>query len=172
MTEPLRHDPRTKQQIKDALYLFLYQPVLDQFNKRLEAIILKNAGLLGSAWHVFSYKGETYALVDGQRPRKVDRLAKSLHGAMDAYLKEVKELNSQELPYVLGFIGQVLNSSNALQDYLKVFPPAVHLPIEQMIASCPCNTGKLSQNGIERLQSLNEVPIVLMKNRLVLNLLI
>lgn len=171
MDEPLLHDPRTKQQIKDAIYSYLYGPVLKQFALRMDAIVIKNAVLLGSGEMSFVYKGETYS-TGGLLPRKMSRLSKLLHPIMEEYLKDVKQLNSYELPYVLNFIGQVLNSSNDLQDYLLVLPSAVHQPVQQLIASCPCRAKKLTLDGIKLLQLKNEVPINLIKQRLVTNLLI
>lgn len=172
MDEHLLHDPRTKQQIKDLLYNFLYAPVLKQFNMRLQDIISKNAVMLGSSSLAFSYKGCTYTNEDGPLPRKLDRLNSKLHPFMDDYLKNIKELNNHELPYVLGFIRQVLNSSNSLQDYLLVLPSAVHHPIQTLIDSCPCKTIKLTPEGINNLQIQNQESIIMMKRRMVQNLLI
>lgn len=168
----LQHDPRTKQQIKEALYMFLYRPVLEQFSTRLETLIVKNCVLLGISDRMFSYKGEIYNTVLNTRLRVVPRLHKQLYKEMDGYLTELKQLNSYELPFVLGFISQVLNASNDLNDYLRVLPASVHRPVEQLIANCPCRTVKLTQESITALQSRNKVPISLMKERMLTNLLL
>jgi len=172
MNDHLLHDPRTKQQIKDALYSFLYNPVLKDFERKLEKLITKNSILCGNADMAFIYKSEIYSTPSAVIHRRVNRLHKSLHVYMDDYLKEIINLNNYELPYVLGFIGQVLNSSNDLSDYLMVLPPSVHQPIEKLIASCPCKTHKLTQEDILSMLTKNQLPINLMKARMVKNLLI
>ncbi len=172
MDEQLQHDPRTKQQIKDALYNFLYAPILKHFQKRIEDLIQKNCVLTGNGNLSFSYKGETYSVVGSELPRKMNRLASQLVPLMDDYLKDLRQLNNYELPYVLGFIGQVLNASVYPQDYLHVLPSSVHRPVEKLLATCPCRTVKLSAEGILELQTKNKLPIDLMKQRMVTNLLI
>ena len=172
MDEQVIHDPETKLQIKDALYNFLYRPVLNQYEHRLTEIVTKNSVMQGSSEQSFSYKGNTYSVGHTALPRKMLRLVKPLHIHMDAYLTDIQQLNGHELPYVMGFINQVLNSSNDLHDYLDVFPASVHRPVEKMILSCPCRTKKLTPLTVNTLLIQNQVPINLMKARMVTNLLI
>ena len=172
MTANLQHDPMTKQQIKDALYEFLYTPLLKQFQSRLDTIIAKNSVLLGNAERSLTYKGVVYQSNGASLPRNMNRLHKQMQPSMDDYVNDLKQLNSYEIPYVLGFISQVLNSSNNPQDYLLVLPPSVHPPVEQLIKTCPCRTKKLSLIDIQNLQIRNQLSINLMKQRQVLNLLI
>ena len=170
--DQLHRDPRTKQQIKDALYDFLYKPVLEQFSTQLETIIVNNCLLLSISDRMFSYKGVLYQTVLNTNLRVVPRLHKQLHREMDEYLIEIQQLNNYELPYVLGFISQVLNASNDISDYLRVLPPAVHHPVQQLIETCPCNTKKLTDIEISTIQQRNTVSIALMKQRLLSNLLL
>jgi hypothetical protein len=172
MDEQVTHDPRTKQQIKDAIYDFLYAPALKQFEQRLTELVTKNSVMLGNAEHSFIYKGNTYSVGTNPLPRKMNRLAKPLQPYMEEYLTDIQKLNGQELPYVLGFIGQVLNASSSLQDYFEVLPTAVHRPVEKLVLSCPCRAKKLSQLAVNSLLIQNQVPISLMKARMVANLLI
>ncbi len=172
MDEVLQHDPRTKQQIIDALHQHLYGPIMKQFRVRLDEIITKNCIFLGSADMSFTYRGEVYATVGGNIPRIHNRLSKHLVPFMDEYLNDERQLNNYELPYVMGFIRQVLNSSNYLHDYLHVLPSSVHRPVEQLITSCPCRSVRLTPEGIHELQQKNRVSINLMKQRMVTNLLI
>ena len=171
MDDHLIHDPRTKLQIKDAIYNFLYQSIEKSFSKRLEDIISKNSVLCGNSEKSLTYKGEVYCVSTEVPPRKVNRLVKQLAPVMDNYLSELKHLNSYELPYVMGFISQVLNASNHLPDYLKVFPQSIHQPIEELVLTCPCRANRLTQSNVEELQNKNQVPINLLKQRMVLNLI-
>lgn len=172
MTEQLQHDPRTKQQIKDVLYEHLYAPIQKQFKKRLDALIVKNAVLGGYTHKSFMYKNVLYNCDTDALPRKMNRLVLPLQNPMNEYLKEVKQLNEKELPYVLGYINQVLNSSNDLHDYLRLLPQSVHHPMQELISTCPCRAKKLSDETVALLQDKNKTTIQLMKARMVTNLLI
>lgn len=169
----LQHDPRTKQQIKELLYDLLYRPILQSYQKQLKNIILKNCQLQKSTHESMMYRGEVYVSMDCTTapPRMVSPLHAQLKPEMDEYLKELSSLNSHELPYVLGYINQVLNSSNNLPDYLRLFPDSVHQPLLKLI-SYACRNPDLTDEDVETLRTRNAVPIELMKQRLVLNLLL
>lgn len=172
MSEVLQHDPRTKQQIKDMLYAFLYEPVQKQFHSRLESLIRRNCVITGAVHQSFTYKGKLYSVDPSPPPRKLNRLAPQLSPDMDAYAGELKQLNDREVPYVVGFINQVLNSSNDLHDYLRILPSSLHPPIQKLIDSCPCRTKKLTDQQVQELQAKNQLYIDLVKQRMVTNLLI
>ena len=168
----LQHDPRTKQQLKDMLYEFLYGPVQKQYQQVLQGIILKNTQLLQAQHKSFIYKGVVYNMDTVALPRKMNRLTPALIPDMNAYLTEVTRLNTQEVPYVVGFITQVLNSSNNFQDYLQAFPSVLHPILEKVIASYPCRHQKLTPDEIRVIQSKNQKSIDLLKQRVVTNLII
>lgn len=170
--EPLQHDPRTKQQIKDTLYELLYLPIQKRFQDMLNQIIVKNV-VAGKYTHrSFIYRNELYNIDTQPLPRKMNRLLPQFQPEMDSYLREIKQLNEAELPYVLGFINQVLNSSNELHDYLRLLPESVHQPIEHLINTCPCRNKKLSDEGVQALLEKNHDAIGLMRKRMVINLVI
>lgn len=168
----LQYDPRTKQQIKEALYSFLYAPAQKQFKTQLDTLIIRNTILGGYSHKSFSFKGELYTCDTTPAPRKMNRLVTQLVPAMTEYLEEIKHLNDNELPYVIGYINQVLNSSHALQDYFRLLPAAVHRPIEKFSAACPCKQKVLSEDEVIALQHRSQHAINLMKQRMVRNLLI
>jgi hypothetical protein len=170
--DPLEHDPRTKQQIKDALYAFLYEPVQRQFKNRMATLIIRNTLMGGYSHKHFTYKGVTYNSDVTPASIRKNRLQAALRGEMDAYLADLTELNEKELPYVLGFINQVLNASSALNDYKRVLPESVHHPLNQLMATCPCRTTSLGDDRVASLMARNQEPINMIKRRLVMNLLI
>ena len=170
--DKLEHDPRTKSQIKDALYAFLYLPVQNQFKARTEALIIRTTVMGGYSHRHFVYKGEVYNAEASPPPLKKNRLVPQLRDEMEEFLKDRNQLNDQELPYVLGFITQLLNASNDLMDYLRVLPESVHQPLNQMMASHPCRSTTLTDEKVEHIKAKNEVGINLMKQRLARNLLI
>jgi len=172
MSEVLQHDPRTKLQIKELLYAFLYAPVERQFKQRLHTLIARNTVVTGASHQSFTYKGNLYVNDPQPVPRKLNRLVPQLHADMDAYLADLKRLNDTEVPYVMGFINQVLNSSNDLHDYLRLLPNSVHPPIQKLIDSCPCRTKYLSDEQVQEMQIKNQQSIDLVKQRMVTNLLI
>lgn len=170
--DPLEHAPHTKQQVKDALYSFLYGPVTNHFCVRLEALIDRNT-MMGNYDHRhFVYKGVVYNAEITPPPLKKNRLMVQLRPAMDEYLMELAEVNNQELPYVMGFINQMLNSSRNLTDYLRVLPESVHAPIHELLATCPCRATSLPPEKVEAIVSSNANAIDMMKGRLVHNLLL
>lgn len=172
-THQLQHDPRTKQQIKDALYTYLYAPVERKLKRTLDELIVANSRALASSHDSFIYRNKVYKREETSKvPRRKNPLVPALHERMDAYLAQVEQLNTQEIPYVVGFINQVLNSSDDMQDYLRVFPEPLHPPLHEMIDKCPCHTTKLKTETVEELVARNQEPIELIKHRLVHNLLL
>lgn len=172
MDDQLQHDPRTKQQIKDALYGFLYAPVEKHLKKQIDALIIKNAVLCGHSHKSFMYKNTLYNCDTNPLPRKMNRLDSRLYAEMGEYLAEVKQLNEKELPYVIGYINQVLNASNDLCDYLRLLPDAVHRPVQALIDTCPCKAKKMPPEAVSLLQEKNSASIDMMRRRMVTNLLI
>ena len=86
MKPDLKYDPRTKQNIKDMLHSYLYEPVIRKFQERLAAIITANSNALGSSHGSFIYRNEVYQLNEQERlPRKMNRLIPALHDQMDEY---------------------------------------------------------------------------------------
>jgi hypothetical protein len=170
----LQHDPKTKQQIKDVLYDLLYRPVQAAYRKRLKAIILKNCELQHASHPSLTYLGEVYVAEHGitPPPGQLTELNDQLKPEMDDYLKETAYLNRHELPHVLGYIDEVLKSSDSLPDYLRLLPDSVHQPIRQLVASCPCRTMQLATEEIDHLRRRNTSPIEIMRQRLARNLLL
>ena len=170
--EQLQYDPRTKQQIKDALYDFLYTPVQNQFKLRLDTIIIRNTLLAGNGHKSFNYKNEFYNCDTGPMPRVWNRLLPQLRPLMDEYLTEIEHLHQYEVPFVLGYINKVLNASNALGDYLRLLPDCTHRPLEKMISSSSWKATKLDEDTVISIREQNAVSINLIKQRMVTNLLI
>lgn len=170
--ETLEHDPRTKSQIKDAIYTYVYGPVQKQFKDRIEAIIIRNTLMGGYGHKHFAYKGVVYNSDVTPPPIKKNRLMPALRIQMEEYLTDTQELNNNELPYVLGFINQVLNSSCDLTDYKRILPESVHYPLDALAATCPCRKTTLGEERVTHLMAKNQEPINMIKRRLVTNLLI
>ena len=169
-TQP-QHNPRTKCQLKDVLYAYLYSPVEKQFKDRLAKIIVKNTVLIKATHKSFVYRGEVYNMDLSPLPRKANRLAPELEAEMDIYLEDKKTLNEREIPFVIGFITTVLNSSNDMHDYLALLPSALHPPIQRNITSCPCRTRHLSDEEVKAIRTNNEKLIDIIKGRMTTNLL-
>jgi hypothetical protein len=171
--EALEHNPRTKQQIKDMLFDLLYAPAQNRFKKRLRDIIVRNCNLTNASHTSVIYRGNVYMTDNATMPlpRKIPLLDDSLKPDMDDYIAETAYLNSHEVPFVLGYINQVLNVSEDLPDYLDLLPDPLHKPIMELIATCPCHNKTLTDDKKAQLKQANTIPISLMKQRLVLNLI-
>ena len=173
MEQQLLFDARTKAQIKKSLLEFLYEPVERHFKRRLDTIIIRNTILGGYAEKTFHYKGQQYHCEEGRlAPRAWNKLDTSLRADMDEYLKDVREIEERETPFVTGFITKVLNSSNAFGDYLRLLPDSAHQPLRAFMQACPCQTKTLSDARIEEILEQNKNTIVMMKTRMVTNLLL
>lgn len=170
--ESLQHDGLTKSLVKNALYDYIYHPVQKDFQNRRDAIIIKNTITCGYNHKSFTYKGNFYTCDTTPPPRRLNKLSPQLKDQMDEYLRDVDELNKKELPYVLGYINQVLNSSNNFGDYLRLFPECLHSPLNKLIATCPCHNEVLDDSQIQQLTLQNEASINLIRQRMMTNMLI
>jgi len=171
MSSQLTYDPRSKKLIRDTLYDFLYQPVNDSFQKRLDTIIEGNSLRMNNAQQHMLYQGELYSMSKaGVVERPTNRCHQDILPLMKDYVEDLDRLNQKEVPYVLGYITQVLNSSESLQDYLKLLPESVHNPLKKL--SCPYKHETLKPDRIEAIQEKNHQAIALIKQRMVENLLL
>lgn len=169
---PLQHDPKTRSQIKDALWDMMYGPVKAYYKTLLDGWIARNTTLQNLAHASFIYRSVIYKNDIRTLPKKQNRLDESLHQEMDSYLAEVKKFNDTEVPSVLGLIDQVLNTGNSLPDYLRLLPEAVHSPLNHLISTCPCKTLKLTDQEVTQFQEKNKSPLTLMKQRMITNMII
>jgi len=173
MTQEMVYDPKTKQMVKDELYSYLYGPVQEHYQKRLETIIKKNSQRHGNQQKRLLFKTEVYELKDpGPVERPINPIHPELKPVMQEYVDDLTKLTKQELPYVLGFINQTLNASNSIKDYFKVFPESVHAPIQKLVDQCACKTEHLKPESVDKIKARNRIPIDLMKQRMVMNLLL
>ena len=169
--DTLSNDPRTKQQIRDFLIDFLYAPPKDKLQKRLQQLIDKNCQLIGCTHKHFVYKGVVYTSDIYPVPHQRTRLHPALKPLMDEYLGDIKKIYDEEMPYVLGFITQVLNASNSIYDYLRLLPESVHSPLETFISTCVCQTKNLTDEQVKAIIEKNAAYILLLKSRMVKNLI-
>ena len=172
MSDPLKYDPRTKMQVKDLLYQSLYEPLDRHFKKRINEIIAKNSTLINSTHRSFIYRGELYTLETTKPPVRFNRLVAELRPTMEEYLSDIKQLNDHELPYVLNYFNQVLNTSDSLQDYLSILPEHMHPPLKKLMESCPCRVCTLSSDKAKALNTQNQISLNLMSLRRARNLLL
>ena len=127
--------------------------------------------MIASSHLSFIYKGEFYTMDKTIPPMKMNRLVPQLRPIMEEYLIDLKELNDTELPYVLGFINQVLNTSNNLQDYLRILPESMHQALRKLIETCPCHAQSLTDTRVTDIINKNQISIAMMKQRMVRNLI-
>jgi len=170
----LQYDAATKQRILDKIYNHLYEPTKRQFEQRLKAIVIKNSLLFRNGQPCFRYNGKVYNDPASKPPfpLPINELHDSLESLMEEYLADKSKLNNEELPYVMNYITQVLNASEHLPDYFKLFPSSVHPAIQELIDSCVCRAEEITVQQAEAIKQKNTIPIELMKQRMVLNLLI
>jgi hypothetical protein len=166
------YDARTKKRIKEALYDALYGQVnKEQFNTLVQ-IIRKNSIKCQNSQHCFKYKGILHSS-DPKKlvPRPVNWLHTSFFNEMELYLDEKKTLERDEIPHVMGFVVQVLNSSDSFKDYFKLLPESLHPILIRIRDQCPCRNDYLDEKQIERIQAQNISAVNLLRRRVTINLL-
>lgn len=169
----LLYSPTVKKEIKEELYNYIYGPVQKAFRKRLDEIIHYNTLKLGNGYRSFVHRNELYQMdPPDPLPPRMNRLHPSLSDEMNEYLRELEEINDKEIPYVIGFLTNVLNSSNSIQDYFSLFPDVIHQPLKQTIKTCPCTNGQLTAEDMNSILVRNTRAIELMKKRMMLNLIL
>lgn len=173
MPESVAFDPKTKKFIKDSIYLFLYGNMESHYEKRLMSLIVHNSTILKNGQYAFIYKGEKYGRTEKDKcVRPLNRLHKSLHSEMDEYLMELNHLNAYEIPYVMNYINQVLNSTDSFQDYYRLFPESMHQPLREIAQKCPCSIAILPDSRVTEIRDGNTQSIDLIRKRLTQNLLL
>lgn len=173
MNHILVYDAKTKKRILEALLDSLYLPAELDLRKRLHQIVIKNSILCGNAQKAFNYRGKFYQ-VDPTKPlaRPVNKLDPKLKPQMQQLLKDQQEIEEKELPYVKAFIIKILNTTNHFPDYYELLPPSMHDVLDELKIQCPCRTGHLSAKRIQSIREKNVVPVELMKQRMMYNLLL
>lgn len=127
-----RLDPRIKQQIKLALESAMYAATDRRCMNKLHAIIEANSVKQGFSHRSFSYKGEFYNYELSVPRYKNQRLVPELHPRMNEWLAEIKQLDYEEKPYILGFFNKVLNASNSVLDYYQLLPECLHRCLDKL----------------------------------------
>lgn len=159
--------------VKDAIYDYLYDPVMTDFGNRLVGIVDENSALHGNEQRCFTYRGHLYT----RDPHWIDskplnRLHPSLYDEMNRFLKDKDDLKTGEQPYVNGYLNQVLNISKTMEDCLELLPSGVHKPVYDFIDRWGTASVTLDAGIIERFLKRNQLPLQMLKQRLLLNLLV
>lgn len=166
------YNPQMKGAIRSAIHEFLYGPVREYYQRELHELIDNNEQISQGVNEIFVYRGIRYAKKQFRfAPKHIPRLDPVLHERMDMYLAETKELNDVEVPLVMGYIQNVLNSSDQLQDYLVLFPSALHPPIQKVIDHCNCRGTTVSLATAQTMIHTHAKSFDYIKQRMVFNLL-
>lgn len=156
----------TKQLIKDTLHEFLFEPINASLKKQLEHLIYRNCVVSHYTHKSVAYKGVVYNVDTEAPPRRWNRLAPEFRPIMDKMLQETAELVNYEVPYVMGYITQVLNSSEYVADYLALLPDCVHPAFRKLLKTLPTPSVEPAK------KVFNQKAVDLIKQRMVTNLLL
>lgn len=170
------YGPETKAHIKDTIYEALYQRVDEKFSNQLDALILENSGLNQNQQYLMKYRGEIkyhsrYSKDTRVPASKINALHVSLEPHYLALMKEKDRINNDELPFVLGYVNQVLNVSNGFEDYYKLFPSLLHPILDKLKRDCPCRNEELPQELIDSMLTQSQKAISMLEQRAMTNLL-
>lgn len=164
-------NPTLKLAIKRNIETYLYKEPLAKLRAELELLITSNDALSNTCTYLFTYRGKRYKWYDTV-PLKYGTplLHPSLHERMDAYIQSMKYLTDYEVPLTMGYVQNVLNTSDRVHDYLHLLPSALHPAIESL-AKEVCGSKVLTFDDAEKMVKTHEKSIDLIKERLMLNLL-
>lgn len=170
------YDFVVKQHIKDVLYTHLYGSVDARYNASMDQLIERNSYECGNAQLAFVYDGQmvrhSQFVPKGSPPiHKTNPLASELVSPYLQLQAERNQLFTKELPYVMGYINQVLNISDSFDDYVALLPESLHNVLERLRSECPRLPQELQQSDLENLRGKNTSSIELLKQRLLSNLL-
>lgn len=169
----LNYSPESKQNIKDAIYTALYAQVNERYQAALDKLIHRNSVICGNTQDAVWHKGTIYRTQTAplHTPKPVNKLDASLFQEFNELEDSRNYLNTQEMPYVIGYVNQILNSTASFEDYYDLLPDALHGVLDKMQQQCPCRTQELTQDVVEALKAQNQKPLDLLRQRLVSNLL-
>lgn len=165
------YGPRTKDMVKNALMIFLYEPALQHYKKKLHAISSKNMLLTHADHNSFRYKGTLYNCENTPAPRQWNMLSKLLYPAMEEYLQEWDAICLTEIPQLDGFIVRVMNRTHNHADWLRIFPEGVRYCLQNFSISYATPPVAMSDEDVQVFKQEHSVPLTMMRERLVMNLL-
>lgn len=157
-----------KQLIMEQLYSSYEQRNKDVYIEMCR----KNCALPNKNTHLhFVYKGELHNFETTVPPLPRNRLDPSFFEAYERHKREIKEVGTQEIPVVEHFLNQVLNASPNPWDMLWVLPDFLHEMIKEQLVKTGNEGRKLTKEQEASLKEKGIIPIQLMKQRMVHNLL-
>lgn len=175
-TGPSKPDPFLKANILEALteVVKVTYAGRGQRQKVLDEIIVANAQVIHDASLFLSFRDRLFkhsALLSAAiPPRRIPRLDPSLREQMEAWFKEDQAL-SQEQELVMGHIRSVLNASAHVEDYRLMLPDCLHDALKPFEDRVPEGTKRIAQEEIETVKARTFKGLLLLKQRMVLNLL-
>lgn len=166
-----QHDPLLKSTARSRLYSLLYTPANNRLWERLKAIIMRNAVLVGASHASFMYKAVNYSCDENKiLPRPRNQLDPRLVDQMNEYLVDAKDL-ADEKPIVTAHLTQVLNASDHPADWLRLLIPALHGPVQALLAEGTFDCKRMSDAAVEEFLQQHQVAVRMTKARLVINLI-
>lgn len=163
--------PTEKQSIKGFLLDALMAPALKYFDKKVGAIIVKNTNILGASHLSFSYKNQYYTLVGGPPPMPANRLSPEMRISMDALLAEKELFLNKEYPFLDATIVKILNASNNPLDYVEILPDSMKGLLNVDASKC-LGLLRMGDASIAQFKEDNTVPLLALKKRMAMNLLL
>lgn len=166
-------DSRTKYHIKKRIEDFLYTPAYQRLHDRIKEVIRINGNLLRHEHPSFSYKGEFYNGTNYLPRFKNQYLDDSLKETMDTILEDRNEMEMTERPFVSSYLNRAMNSSNSMNDYVLLLPEVciqnLNIPAGDPVYTFP---SELSPEQVQQFLSDNDAWLLMLKKRLLLNLIL
>lgn len=118
--------PEIKQILLNEFSTFLYAKVEKQYENSISSIIKRNSLLLGKKNQSFTLRGEVFGSEVFTGLFANLKLDDSLFLEADTVIKEKKDIDNLEKPYVLGYIRRVLNLTDDFANCYALLPEQLH----------------------------------------------
>lgn len=146
---------------------FLYSSSIAAHNKLLNNILDRNKTLMNTESNSILFNGTTYSLSNHENTRgmKPTRLHSDLQEEMLKLIKEINYINEYEYPYIQGFITSVLNESDSIVDYKRIFPEEFDIPIDTYAVFNGIKDSTLTDEEVEKIKIKNKNALNVLKQK-------
>lgn len=168
--------PNIRPAIRDEVLHFLYTKDAESAATTLSDILQENCTLTNTTTLALTFHGKVYQPSHAPKRLIAPPIHPSLNDRMLAYVKDRTLIEREEKLIIKNLLTAILNTSDCVDDWLKLLPPAVHSPVELQrlyypAISPPESEPILTFDMIEAFERKQERFLNMLKGRLALNLI-
>lgn len=161
-------DPTNKYFLRSRLFSKVYLKAVTEETKKIQRIIEQNAYLDRHGQMAFMYKGQEYCAENYRPQRRLGLLHRDLYPAMEEWLEKGRELQ-KEKETVLNYLSCLLIRANSAEELKAITPECLHSELPEYGGAY--THASMTQEEIDAFNKQNEEAILLIKKRLLLNMI-